>query len=168
MLAPRPHRALANRVLRRSYWICERTELSPADAAITMRLGHRAQLRPLGGCCRPSTRTTSARWLAALPTTTGVRSACIVRGFVGNDHVRQNWTGLFRRVPDIEARVLRSVEDGDTLWSEWEMTGTTIDDDFRVRGVAILGSRTVSSPGRALPRPGRRRTDRCVWVGHRR
>jgi ketosteroid isomerase-like protein len=62
------------------------------------------------------------------------------RSFVGNDHVRQNWTGLFRRVPDIEARVLRSVEDGDTLWSEWEMTGTTTDGvDFRVGGVAILG-----------------------------
>jgi ketosteroid isomerase-like protein len=61
------------------------------------------------------------------------------RSFVGNDHVRQNWTGLFRRVPDIEARVLRSVEDGDTLWSEWEMIGTTTDGaDFRVGGVAIL------------------------------
>ena len=55
------------------------------------------------------------------------------------DHVRQNWTGLFHRVPDINARVLRSVEDGDTLWSEWEMTGTTTDGvNFRAGGVAIL------------------------------
>ena len=62
------------------------------------------------------------------------------RCFVGNDHVRQNWTGLFGHVPDIEARVLRSVVDGDTLWSEWEMTGSTTDGgDFRVGGVAILG-----------------------------
>lgn len=62
------------------------------------------------------------------------------RSFVGNDHVRQNWTGLFRRVPNIEARVLRSVEDGDTLWSEWEMTGTATDGvDFCAVGVAILG-----------------------------
>ena len=62
------------------------------------------------------------------------------RSFVGNDHVRQNWAGMFGRVPDIEARVLRSVEDGDTLWSEWEMTGTATDGaDFRVGGVAILG-----------------------------
>ena len=61
------------------------------------------------------------------------------RSFVGSDHVRQNWTGLFRRVPDIEARVLRSVEDGDTVWSEWEMTGTTTEGvDFRTGGVAIL------------------------------
>jgi ketosteroid isomerase-like protein len=63
------------------------------------------------------------------------------RSFVGNDHVRQNWTGLFRRVPDIRARVLRSVEDGDSLWSEWEMNGTTTDGiDFRTGGVAILGA----------------------------
>ena len=62
------------------------------------------------------------------------------RSFVGNDHVRQNWTGLFRRVPDIEARLLRSVEDGDSLWSEWEMIGTTTDgSDFRTGGVTILG-----------------------------
>ena len=62
------------------------------------------------------------------------------RSFVGDDQVRQNWTGMFARVPDIEARVLRSVEDGDTVWSEWHMTGTTTDGaDFRTGGVAILG-----------------------------
>jgi ketosteroid isomerase-like protein len=62
------------------------------------------------------------------------------RSFVGNDQVRQNWTGLFRRVPNIEARVLRSVEDGDALWSEWEMTGITTDGvNFCTVGVAILG-----------------------------
>jgi ketosteroid isomerase-like protein len=61
------------------------------------------------------------------------------RSFVGNDQVRQNWTGMFHRVPDIKARVLRSVEDGDALWSEWDMIGTTTDGaDFRVGGVAIL------------------------------
>jgi ketosteroid isomerase-like protein len=62
------------------------------------------------------------------------------RSFVGNDHVRQNWTGLFLRVPDIQARVMRSVEDGDSLWSEWELIGTTTDGSaFRTGGVAILG-----------------------------
>jgi ketosteroid isomerase-like protein len=61
------------------------------------------------------------------------------RSFVGNGHVRQNWAGIFHRVPDIKARVLRSVEDGDALWSEWDMIGTTTDGgDFRVGGVAIL------------------------------
>lgn len=62
------------------------------------------------------------------------------RSFIDNDHVRQNWTGIVGRVPDIEARALRSVEDGDKVWSEWEMTGTTTDGvDFRTAGVAILG-----------------------------
>ena len=62
------------------------------------------------------------------------------RSFVGNDHVRQNWTDLFHRVPDIKARLLRSVEDRDTVWSEWEMTGTSTDGvNFRNGGVAILG-----------------------------
>ncbi|MER5347647.1 hypothetical protein ABT030_46795 [Streptomyces mirabilis] len=38
--------------------------------------------------------------------------------FVGQEVVRSNWAGLFARVPDIEARVLRSVQDGDVIWSE--------------------------------------------------
>ncbi|MFJ4626744.1 nuclear transport factor 2 family protein [Streptomyces sp. NPDC088847] len=64
------------------------------------------------------------------------------RGFVGRDVVRANWTGLFARVPDIEARVLRSVEDGEVVWSEWEMTGTAVDGTpFLVRGVVV--ARTV-------------------------
>jgi len=51
---------------------------------------------------------------------------------------------LFHRVLDIEARVLRSVEDGNTLWSEWEMIGTTTDGiDFRIGGVAILAKSRV-------------------------
>jgi ketosteroid isomerase-like protein len=73
------------------------------------------------------------------------------RSFVGNDHVRQNWGGMFGRVPDIEARILRSLEDGDTLWSEWEMTGTTTDGaDFRVAASPSWESRTIGSLGRAF------------------
>ncbi|MGQ4430801.1 nuclear transport factor 2 family protein [Streptomyces sp. SAS_260] len=65
-----------------------------------------------------------------------------VRGFVGRDVVRSNWTGLFARVPEIEARVLRSVEDGEVVWSEWEMTGTAVDGTpFLMRGVILV--RTV-------------------------
>lgn len=60
------------------------------------------------------------------------------RSFVGQEVVRKNWTGLFARVPDIEARVLRSVRDGDVVWSEWEMSGTAVDDTpFLVRGVVV-------------------------------
>ena len=38
-----------------------------------------------------------------------------------------HWTDLVGCVPDFEARVLRPAEEGDTLWSEWEMTGTIAD-----------------------------------------
>ncbi|MFD3584667.1 nuclear transport factor 2 family protein [Streptomyces sp. NPDC058683] len=61
------------------------------------------------------------------------------RSFVGQDVVRENWAGLFTRVPDIEARVLRSVRDGDVIWSEWEMTGTTVEGTPQLlRGVVIV------------------------------
>ncbi|WP_217552845.1 nuclear transport factor 2 family protein [Streptomyces sp. GbtcB6] len=61
------------------------------------------------------------------------------RSFVGQEVVRKNWAGLFARVPDIEARVLRSVRDGDVIWSEWEMTGTTVEGTSQLlRGVVIV------------------------------
>ena len=64
------------------------------------------------------------------------------RTFVGNDQVRKNWAGLFERVPDHEAHLLRwapapGAEAG--IWSEWEMVGTTLDGAaHRAGGVAIL------------------------------
>jgi ketosteroid isomerase-like protein len=62
------------------------------------------------------------------------------RGLRGNDQVRRNWTQIFGAVPDIRARVLRSAVDGDSLWTEWEMSGTRSDDGrFDMRGVFIFG-----------------------------
>lgn len=62
------------------------------------------------------------------------------RGFRGNEQVRRNWSQIFAAVPDVSARVLRSAVDGDTLWSEWEMTGTRHDRaTFDMRGVFIFG-----------------------------
>ncbi|HEX3752616.1 MAG TPA: nuclear transport factor 2 family protein [Streptosporangiaceae bacterium] len=59
--------------------------------------------------------------------------------FVGRDNVRRNWTGLFAHVPDLKASVLRSAHDRDLLWSEWEMTGTTVaGGGYLARGAAIL------------------------------
>jgi hypothetical protein len=62
------------------------------------------------------------------------------QGFCGvTARLMFHWTDLVGRVPDIEARVLRSVEEGDTLWSDWEMMGTIADGvDLRAGGVAIL------------------------------
>jgi ketosteroid isomerase-like protein len=69
------------------------------------------------------------------------------RGFRGREQVRRNWTQIFGGVPDVRARVLRTAVDGDTLWSEWEMTGTRADGgEFDMRGVFIFGV----SDGRAL------------------
>lgn len=62
------------------------------------------------------------------------------RGFRGNEQVRRNWTQIFGGVPDVRARVLRSAVDGDSLWSEWEMSGTRSDGGgFDMRGVFIFG-----------------------------
>jgi ketosteroid isomerase-like protein len=59
--------------------------------------------------------------------------------FVGRENVRRNWAGIFARVPDIRATVSQSVADGDQVWSEWEMGGTTVDgEQYLTRGVAIL------------------------------
>jgi hypothetical protein len=47
------------------------------------------------------------------------------RGFTGRARGRENYDGIFARVPDLRATVLRSCEDESGLWSEWEMSGTS-------------------------------------------
>ena len=49
------------------------------------------------------------------------------RGFQGRDQVRRNWEQIFGFVPDLAARIVRLAVDGETAWSEWEMTGTRRD-----------------------------------------
>jgi ketosteroid isomerase-like protein len=62
------------------------------------------------------------------------------RGFRGRDQVRRNWKEIFSRVPDIRARVDSAAGRGDTLWTEWEMSGTRTDGAaFLMRGVVIFG-----------------------------
>ena len=62
------------------------------------------------------------------------------RSFRGNAQVRRNWTQIFAAVPDISTRVLRSAVDGDTVWTEWEMSGTRRDGGAHLmRGVFIFG-----------------------------
>ena len=46
------------------------------------------------------------------------------RSFRGREQVRRNWTQIFAFVPDLHAEVVRCAFDGDTAWTEWEMTGT--------------------------------------------
>jgi ketosteroid isomerase-like protein len=61
------------------------------------------------------------------------------RGFTGNQQVRRNWTTILGGVPDLTATVVGEVVDGDTVWSEWEMSGTRRDGaPHLMRGVMIF------------------------------
>lgn len=61
------------------------------------------------------------------------------RGFRGREQVRQNWTQIFAGVPDIRAAVPRHAVDGQTLWTEWEMSGTRGDGTaFLMRGAVVF------------------------------
>lgn len=62
------------------------------------------------------------------------------RGFTGREQVRANWAQIFAGVPDVRTEVLRSVAGPDTIWSEWEMSGTRRDGvPHLMRGVVIFG-----------------------------
>jgi ketosteroid isomerase-like protein len=61
------------------------------------------------------------------------------RGFQGRDQVRANWRQIFAGVPDIRARVRRTIADGTSAWSEWELSGTRRDGaQHLMRGVVIF------------------------------
>jgi ketosteroid isomerase-like protein len=62
------------------------------------------------------------------------------RSFQGSAQVRRNWTQIFAGVPDIRTKLVRTAIDGDTAWTEWEMTGTRRDGvPHLMRGVFIFG-----------------------------
>jgi ketosteroid isomerase-like protein len=64
------------------------------------------------------------------------------QGFTGRDQVRRNWQQIFTFVPDITARLLRCAQDGDVMWSEWEMSGTRRDGTaHQMAGVILFGVR---------------------------
>ncbi len=61
------------------------------------------------------------------------------RGFVGREQVRRNWVQIFAGVPDVRASLTRTVVDDETVWSEWELSGTRADSTpFLMRGVVIF------------------------------
>jgi hypothetical protein len=50
-------------------------------------------------------------------------------------HADANWQAMFAGIPDFHAEILRSVQDGDTTWTEWHPSGTREDEQpFGVRG----------------------------------
>ena len=61
------------------------------------------------------------------------------RAFVGRAQMRANWAAMFAGIPDFRAEICRSVQDGDTTWSEWHWSGTRSDGQiFEVRGVTLF------------------------------
>jgi ketosteroid isomerase-like protein len=77
------------------------------------------------------------------------------RGFRGRDQVHSNWTQIFGTVPDLGARVTGTALQGQTLWTEWEMSGTRADGSpFLMRGVVIFDiTSTVISSARFYLEP---------------
>ena len=64
------------------------------------------------------------------------------RAFKGRDTVRHHWSNFFRQVPDFQAELVRTCEDGETEWAEWRWHGTQVNGEaFDVRGVVIIGVR---------------------------
>lgn len=61
------------------------------------------------------------------------------RAFVGRAQMEANWKAMFDGIPDFHAELVRSVQDGDTVWSEWHWTGSRSDGEpFDVRGVTLF------------------------------
>lgn len=64
------------------------------------------------------------------------------RAFEGHGQMRANWSQIFATAPDVQAGLLRTAVDGDTVWTEWEWRGTRVDGlPFLQRGVTIQGVR---------------------------
>lgn len=62
------------------------------------------------------------------------------RNFTGREQVRENWQAVFESTPDLNAELVRSTVDGDTIWTEWHLTGTQTDGtDLDMKGVGIWG-----------------------------
>ncbi len=49
------------------------------------------------------------------------------RDFVGSEQVRRNWGQILAGVPDLRAELVRWAVVGDTVWAEWDWTGTRRD-----------------------------------------
>ena len=61
------------------------------------------------------------------------------RAFTGRAQMRANWEAMFAGIPDFRAEICRSVQDGDTTWTEWRWSGTRSDGKaFEMRGVTLF------------------------------
>ena len=61
------------------------------------------------------------------------------RAFAGRAQMLANWEAMLAGIPDFRAEICRSVQDGDTIWSEWRWSGTRSDGQaFEMRGVTVF------------------------------
>lgn len=68
-----------------------------------------------------------------------VQPAHPARAFVGRAQMHANWAAMFAGIPDFHAEAVRSVDHGNTVWSEWTWAGTRTDGQpFDMRGVTIF------------------------------
>jgi ketosteroid isomerase-like protein len=77
------------------------------------------------------------------PDSRNVTPAHPERSFRGREQVRRNWLHIFEGVPDVRADLVRCTRDstaGNTVWAEWEWTGTRTDGSpMLMRGVTLFG-----------------------------
>lgn len=61
------------------------------------------------------------------------------RAFVGRAQMHANWKAILEGIPDFHAELVRSVDDGDTTWSEWSWSGHRVEGEgVQVRGVTLF------------------------------
>jgi ketosteroid isomerase-like protein len=61
------------------------------------------------------------------------------RAFAGRAQMLANWEAMLTGIPGFCAEICRSVQDGDTTWTEWHWSGTRSDGQaFEMRGVTLF------------------------------
>lgn len=61
------------------------------------------------------------------------------RGFGGREQVEKNWSALFEGIPDFHADLIATAREGDTVWCEWQWTGTRASGEpLDMRGVTLF------------------------------
>jgi ketosteroid isomerase-like protein len=61
------------------------------------------------------------------------------RAFTGRAQMLANWEAMLAGIPDFRAEIRRSVQEGDTTWTEWRWSGTRGDGQaFEMRGVTLF------------------------------
>lgn len=64
------------------------------------------------------------------------------RHFRGRAQVERNWSAMFAGLPDFRIEVVRTAATDDSVWIEWQWTGTRADSTrLEARGACIFGVR---------------------------